>query len=96
MTPEVSDAAYNAGPETALDLLRGTPADTRVLAFVGHNPTISSLVHLLDDGEPDPVSFRAVGEGLPTAGVAVLDVHVPWADLDLGGARLVGHHVVRG
>ena len=67
-----------------------------MLLLVGHNPTVSSLVHLLDDGEPDPAAFRAVGEGLPTAAAAVLEVHVPWADLDLGCARLVGFRVDAG
>jgi phosphohistidine phosphatase len=90
--PDVSDAAYPADAEAALAILRGAPSDAAVLAFVGHNPTASSLVHLLDSGEPDPVAFRALSFGLPTSGVAVLEVPVPWADLDVGSARLVAGH----
>ena len=53
-----------------------------MLVFVGHNPTASSLVHLLDYGEPDAAAFRTLSAGLPTSGVAVLEVPVPWTDLD--------------
>ncbi len=90
--PDVSDAAYAAGADSALEILRGAPADADVLLFVGHNPTASSLVHLLDDGDPDPAAFRALSGGLPTSGVAVLEVGVPWVDLDVATARLVAFH----
>jgi len=91
-SPDVSDAAYAAGAESALEILRGAPADAEVLLLVGHNPTASSLVHLLDDGDPVPEAFRALSGGLPTSGVAVLEVSVPWADLDVATARLVACH----
>ena len=91
---EVTDAAYAADAETALTLLRGAPEDAAVLAFVGHNPTVSSLVHLLDSGQPDAAAFRALSFGLPTSGVAVLEVPVAWADLELGTARLVAGRAV--
>jgi phosphohistidine phosphatase len=96
LSPEISDVAYGVGPESALDLFRAVPADTEVLLFLGHNPTVSSLVHLLDDGEPDPSAFRALTQGLPTCGTAVLEVGVPWADLDAATARLVAFHVGHG
>jgi phosphohistidine phosphatase len=86
---EVSDAAYAADTDTALALLRGAPEDATVLALVGHNPTVSSLVHLLDSGQPDAAAFRALSFGLPTSGTAVLEVPDPWCDLELGAARLV-------
>ena len=51
------------------------------MVFVGHNPTTAYLAHLLDDGTPDPDAFRAMSEGFPAAALAVLEVHVDWADL---------------
>ena len=86
---DVSDAAYAADAEAALAILRGAPSEASVLAFVGHNPTVSSLVHLLDAGDPDPAAFRSLSSGLPTSGVAVLELAGTWADLDVGTARLV-------
>ena len=87
--PEVSDAAYAASTDSALEILRGARADAHVLIFVGHNPTVSSLALLLDDGNPDPAALRSLSGGLPTSGAAVFEVDVPWADLDVGSARLV-------
>jgi phosphohistidine phosphatase len=85
----VSDDAYVGDVDSVLEILREAPRDATVLAIVGHNPTVSSLVHLLDSGQPDPTAFRALSFGLPTSGVAVLEVPVSWADLDVATARLV-------
>jgi phosphohistidine phosphatase len=90
--PVVDDAVYSAGPENALDLLRATPADAEVVLLIGHNPTAASLAHLLDDGDPEPEAFRLMSAGFPPAAVAVLDVHVPWAELEQATARLVGFY----
>ena len=95
-TVDVSDALYAAGVESALDLLRSTPGDASVLALVGHNPTVSSLVHVLDDGDPDPAAFATISGGLPTSGIAVLEVGVPWEDLDAATAHLVACHTAHG
>ena len=76
-----------------IDVLRGAPEDAAVVAYVGHNPTAASLAHVLDDGEPDPAAFRAISAGFPAAAMAVLEVAVPWADLDAGTAHLLDFHV---
>lgn len=89
---QISDAVYSADTDNVLEILSTAPPEAQVLALVGHNPTVSSLVHLLDDGEPDAAAFRALSFGLPTAGIAVLEVSVPWADLGVGTARLVAGH----
>lgn len=90
--PDPSDAVYTAGPDSALDLIRAVPADSEVVMYVGHNPTAASLAHLLDDGHPDPEAFRRMSSGFPTSALAVLDVHVPWSELDAATARLVDFH----
>ena len=96
LEPSVDEGFYAAGPDTALDLLRGTPADARVLVVVGHNPTIAHLAQLLDDGEGDPEASNAMASGFPTSAVAVFEYDGAWADLDLTSARLVAFHVGRG
>jgi phosphohistidine phosphatase len=92
VAPQVEDAIYTAGPENVMDILRATPEEAEVVLYVGHNPTAASLAHLLDDGDPDPDAFRAMTASFPPAAMAVLDVHVPWADLDAATARLVGFY----
>ena len=88
----VDDAIYTASPESALDILRGTPKAAEVVLYLGHNPTASSLAHLLEDGDPDAEAFRGITAGMATSAMAVLDVHVPWADLDAASARLTGFY----
>jgi phosphohistidine phosphatase len=87
--PVYDDALYSAGPENAIDILRTVPPEAGIVLFLGHNPTAASLAHLLDDGDPDPAAFRAMSAGLPTSAVAVLDVRVPWSELDAATGRLV-------
>ena len=94
--PVVDDAIYTSGPDSMLDILRTTPEGAEVVLYVGHNPTAASLAHVLDDGEADPEAFRAMSAGFPPAALAVLDVHVPWAELDAASARLVGFHAGHG
>jgi phosphohistidine phosphatase len=94
--PVLDEGLYSAGPDTALDLIRGTPADAGVVVVVGHNPTIAQLAQLLDDGEGDPEACTAMASGFPTSAVAVFEYDGAWADLDLTSARLVAFHVGRG
>ena len=85
---------YSAGPDTALDVLRGLDEDCRCAVIVGHNPTMEMLAQLLDDGEGDAEAGNNMAGGFPTSAVAVFEVDGPWADLE--SARLTGFHVGRG
>ena len=94
--PNLDEGLYSAGPDTALDLLRRTPADANVVVVVGHNPTVALMAQLLDDGEGDPAASHAMVSGFPTSAVAVFEYDGAWADLDVTSARLVAFHVGRG
>ena len=93
---EIDRGLYAAGPDTALDLVREVDDDVRRLLMVGHNPTIAVMAQLLDDGDGDPDLAEEMMSGYPTGAVAVFEVDGSWADLEEGGARLVGFHVGRG
>jgi phosphohistidine phosphatase len=93
--PVLDRALYSAGTDAALEIVRAIPAGARCAVLVGHNPTMASLVHLLDDGGADPQLFARISEGYPTAALTVLHVPGDWADLDLGGARITAFHVGR-
>ncbi len=88
----VEDAVYSADADSALDVLREAPADAEVVLYVGHNPTAASLAHLLDDGDPEPEAFRAMSAGFSTASIAVLEIAVPWSELDAATGHLVAFH----
>lgn len=95
--PDLSAALYSAGLDTALDLMREVPDEVTTLLVVGHNPTIASLVQLLDDGEGDPaVAVELATGGFPAGAVAELRHDGDWADLSLGAATVVAYHVGRG
>jgi len=65
------DALYHAPPESALDVLRGTPPDITSVAMVFHNPGITDLVNLL--------AGQQVLDNLPTFGIAQFSTTEAWA-----------------
>jgi phosphohistidine phosphatase len=71
---------YDASPEALMEVIRETPPDIASAAVVAHNPGISVLVNLLADS--------TVTEGLPTFGVARLELPAPWIELRFGQGRL--------
>lgn len=95
-TVQVEDDLYSASADTALDAVRRVGDDVEVLVYVGHNPTVASLAQALEDGEPDPGAFVALSRGFPPGAAALLQVPVPWSDLDAAGARLVDVHAPQG
>lgn len=92
--PELSHPLYSAGPESALDLLRGADPGVRRLVVVGHNPTMAYLAQMLDDGHGDrSATAELISRGYPTAALTVFEYDGDWADLDT--ARLTAFHVGR-
>lgn len=87
---QVVEGLFDADTQDVVEHLLGVPADVGTVLVVGHNPTMEETVRALQE---TPVE----GSGdLPTSGVAVLEVPVPWADLSPGVAALVAQHVGRG
>jgi phosphohistidine phosphatase len=96
LEPELDRGLYAADPDTALDLLRGIPADVSTVVVVGHNPTVAALANLLDDGTGDRAATDAMAAGYPTSAVTVLAYDGAWADLGFGAARVQAFFVGRG
>lgn len=90
------DALYEAGTESALDLIRQTEDHVRTLVVLGHNPTMASLAALLDDGEGDDEAGNELTLGFPTSALAVFSYVGTWAELDEAGASVLAYHVGRG
>lgn len=96
LAPALDRGLYEAGTDSALDLVRMVPEGTRALVVVGHNPTIGSLAHALDDGEGDPEAVTALLGGYPTGALTTFAVATAWADLAEESATVLAHHVARG
>ncbi|MBM7506187.1 phosphohistidine phosphatase [Nocardioides salarius] len=96
LAADLDRGLYEAGTDAALDLVRLVPAQVRTLVVVGHNPTIGSLAHVLDDGDGDPEAVTALLGGYPTSALTVFAVSTAWADLAEESATVLAHHVARG
>ncbi len=93
-TPD--DALYEAGTESALDLIRSTDEHVLTLVVVGHNPAMATLAALLDDGEGDDEAGNEMALGFPTSALAVFSFDGDWSDLDEASASVIAYHVGRG
>jgi phosphohistidine phosphatase len=94
--PTVEPRIYDNNPESLLAAIRDVPKKVETLALVGHNPSITELADLLDDGDPDPDARHELDAGFKTSGVAVFHVDGPFASIEPGHARLSGFAVPRG
>jgi phosphohistidine phosphatase len=95
LEPALDRGLYAAGPDTAFDLIRSTPDESRILLVIGHNPTMAVVAQLLDDGEGDDDAAEAMTAGFPTSALAVFDYDGTWSDLEPASARLTAFHAPR-
>lgn len=91
--PDLEPALVHAGVEAALDLLRLVPDDARVVVLVGHNPTVSQVANLLQDGAGEREAALSMARGHPPAAFALFDVTVEWSRLSWGDGRLAAFRV---
>jgi phosphohistidine phosphatase len=83
------DSVYSGSTDVVLEALRIVPEGAGVVVFVGHQPAIGYLAHLLDDGDGDPNALHSMLHGFPAASIAIFEVDVPWEELGPESARLV-------
>jgi phosphohistidine phosphatase len=79
---------YNAGPDAILTVIRDAGRSARTLLLIGHNPGVHvSACRLIAAGEVE--ARERLNEGLPTAGLAVIDFAGDnWHTLHFHGGRL--------
>ena len=90
--PELDRGLYQAGPETAVDIMQTAPEEARTLVVIGHNPTIASVAQMLDDGDGDVAATNEMAMGYPAGALTVFEYDGAWADLAFGSARVVAFH----
>lgn len=94
--PHFHDDLYGADAWEVLEMLQETPASAMCVIYVGHNPTASELVDLLNDGEGDPEIEERLLEGYPTAALTVFTVDGAWSKVNDHSLRVTHFHVGRG
>jgi phosphohistidine phosphatase len=82
------DSTYSGSTDVVLDALRYVPEEAEVVVFVGHQPSIGYLAHLLDDGDGDHAALHSMLHGFPTASMAFFEVEVAWEELGPETGRL--------
>lgn len=88
------ESLYHGGPAELAELLRGLDDGTHVVLVVGHEPTISTIAHLLADDDSDSGAVAQARIGVPTGAMCVLSGSLgSWAELGEGSLTL--HTIVR-
>jgi len=82
------DRVYAASQAQLLDLIRRTPAATRTLLIVGHDPGVPELARTLAAAGAEAVLLDRMRAKFPTAAVAVLECTGDWDQLVPERARL--------
>lgn len=88
---EVVPELYGADPAEILDAIRTAtaPGDPKQLLLIGHNPGMHEIALMLIGGG-DPDGARALGDNLPTAGLAIFDFDIKdWGDVAYRRGKLV-------
>jgi phosphohistidine phosphatase len=79
---------YNATSEAILAIVKQTKSDIRTLLVIGHNPGLYDLARVLI-ASGDIEARERLNEGLPTAGLAVIDFAAEsWRKLHEHAGRL--------
>ncbi|MCB0917490.1 MAG: histidine phosphatase family protein [Actinobacteria bacterium] len=78
-----------------LELIQRTDDGVGTLAVVGHNPGCERLANELASPESDQGALRQLQLKYPTMGTSIFGVSTPWAELEVGGARLIDFVVPR-
>jgi phosphohistidine phosphatase len=88
VAPEIAESLYTGYVEDVLEAVRDCDAAARTVLVFGHEPTMSATGYKLAGPGSDPDAVSRVRRGLPTAGVAVIQVDGPWTSVGLEPAKL--------
>ncbi|MDR0366119.1 MAG: histidine phosphatase family protein [Bifidobacteriaceae bacterium] len=69
---------YTGYVPEVLDAVHTVPDSATVAMVVGHEPTMSAAAYSLASTGSDPDTVTRVRRGMPTAGMAVIQVDGPW------------------
>ena len=85
---EYEDRLYENRAYIVLDVIKGVDHSVTSLLVIGHNPSLHDTARLLI-GPGDVEARERLDEGLPTAGLVVIDfAGSSWAGLHARGGRL--------
>jgi phosphohistidine phosphatase len=86
--PELCTQLYQGYVEEAIQAVREVNSQATTVMVVGHEPTMSATGYKLAGAGSDPGAVARVRRGLPTAGVAVVQVKGSWDSVGLESTLL--------
>ncbi|MDR2253429.1 MAG: histidine phosphatase family protein [Bifidobacteriaceae bacterium] len=86
--PDIREDLYTGYVDEILDAVREADPDAGVVMVFGHEPTMSAAGFRLAGAGSDPGAVTRVRRGLPTAGLAVLEVDGLWESVGRGNTKL--------
>lgn len=84
----IEEDLYESARERYLGVVAGA-GESQTVLVVGHEPTTSHVAAYLAGPASLKRPLQRMAHGMPTAGAAILEVDVAWAELDARSARLV-------
>jgi phosphohistidine phosphatase len=86
--PAVLGSLYTGYVDDALQAVRECEPEAKTVMVVGHEPTMSATAYKLAGPGSDPGAVTRVRRGLPTTGIAVVQVDGPWESVGLEPTEL--------
>jgi len=94
--PRIEPVIYGASVPELLDLIRDVADDVGTLLVIGHEPTMSTTADLLAGPGSSTADLARLRSKYPTAGMAVFEMLVPWAQIAAKSAALERFVIPRG
>ena len=88
VTPYLDHRLYLAPARTMCSVVNESPETVQTLLLIAHMPGVQDLSMELASPDSDEQAVLNMAEHWPTAGLAVFDVDIPWAQLDGRDAEL--------
>ncbi|MDR2347041.1 MAG: histidine phosphatase family protein [Bifidobacteriaceae bacterium] len=86
--PQVLDSLYSGYVDEILALIRQCDPEAKTVMVFGHEPAMSATGYKLAGPGSDPGAVTRVRRGLPTTGLAVIEVAGPWESVGLEPTKL--------
>jgi phosphohistidine phosphatase len=78
VVPQIEDSLYTGYIEEVLDAVRACDPKAATVMVFGHEPTMSATGYKLAGPGSDPGAVTRVRRGLPTTGMAIIQVNGGW------------------
>ncbi|MDR2454748.1 MAG: histidine phosphatase family protein [Bifidobacteriaceae bacterium] len=86
--PQILDSLYTGYVEEVLQAVRQCAPQAATVMVFGHEPTMSATGYKLAGPGSDPGAVARVRRGLPTAGLAIVELAGQWPSLGVEPTRL--------